>query len=60
MSEDDRYFVANPALIEALTPAVKERLRRKEIGRLAEHFGEEERVIEEMVARAVGSGGRGD
>ncbi len=54
LSEDDRYFVVNPALLEALTPTVRESLRRKAIGRLAEHFGEEERVIEEMVARAVG------
>jgi hypothetical protein len=54
LSEDERYFVVNPALLEALTPAVRESLRRKAIGRLAEHFGEEERVIEAMVRRAVG------
>jgi hypothetical protein len=54
LSEDDRYFVVNPALLEALTPMVRESLRRKAVGRLAEHFGEEERVIEEMVVRAVG------
>jgi hypothetical protein len=41
-------------LFKALTPKVRESLRRKAVGRLAEHFGEEERVIEEMVVRAVG------
>jgi hypothetical protein len=54
LSEDDRYFVVNPALLEALTPTMRESLRRKAVGRLAEHFGEEVRVIEEMVVRAVG------
>jgi hypothetical protein len=52
LSEDERYFVVNPALLEALTPAMRERLRRKTIGRLVEHFGEEG-IIEGMVARAV-------
>jgi hypothetical protein len=47
-------FQENPALLEALTPIVKESLRKKAIGRMAEHFGEEERVIEAMVVRAVG------
>src|SRR5205807_7413428 len=32
LSEDDRYFVVNPALLEALTPAVRESLRRKAVG----------------------------
>jgi hypothetical protein len=41
----------NPALLEALTPEVKESLRRKAIARLVEHFGEGEEVIEEMVER---------
>jgi HKD family nuclease len=54
LSEDDRYFVVNPALLEALTPTVRESLRRKAVERLAEHFGEDEEVIEEMVVRAVG------
>jgi HKD family nuclease len=54
LSEDERYFVVNPALLEALTPRVKESLRRKAIGRLAEHFGEENGIIEGMVARSVG------
>jgi hypothetical protein len=29
------------SLLEALTPMVRESLRKKAIGRLAEHFGEE-------------------
>jgi hypothetical protein len=33
LSEDDRYFVVNPALLEALTPTVREKLRRIAIGR---------------------------
>ena len=53
LSEDDRYFVVNPALLEALTLAVKESLRRKAVARLVEHFGEEG-VIEGMVVRAIG------
>jgi hypothetical protein len=39
LSEDDRSFVVNPALLEALTPAVRESLRRKAVGRLVEHLG---------------------
>ncbi len=41
LSEDERYFVVNPALLEALTTRVRESLRRKAI-------------IEAMVVRAVG------
>ncbi len=54
LSEDDHYFVVNPALLEALTPAVRESLRRKAVERLAEHFGEEEGIIEAMVVRGIG------
>ncbi|HYT43484.1 MAG TPA: hypothetical protein VEP90_14190, partial [Methylomirabilota bacterium] len=54
LSEDDRSFVVNPALIEGLTLGVTESLRRKAIERLGEHFGEEEEVIEGMVVRAFG------
>ena len=54
LSEDDRSFVVNPALIEALTPTVRESLRRKAIARLVAHFGEEEEVIEGMVERGIG------
>jgi len=53
LSEDERYFVVNPALLEALTQGVRERLRRRAFGRLAEHFGEDEKKIEAMVVRAV-------
>jgi len=38
LSEDERYFVVNPALLEALTPTVRESWWRKAIGRLVEHF----------------------
>ena len=54
LSEDDRYFVVNPALLEALTPTVRESLRKKAVGRLAEHFGEDMEVLEMMVARGIG------
>lgn len=54
LSEDDRYFVVNPALLEALTPGVRESLRRMAIARLVEHFGEEEEGIEVMVVRSIG------
>jgi hypothetical protein len=54
LSEDDRSFVVNPALLEALTPAVRESLRRKAIARLMEHFGNGEEVIEGVVERAIG------
>jgi HKD family nuclease len=54
LSEDDRSFVANPALLEALTPEVRDSLRKKAIMRLMEHFGEGEEVIEGMVERGIG------
>jgi HKD family nuclease len=54
MSEDERYFVVNPALLEVLTPASKESLRKKAIERLAEHFGEDEKFIEAIVMEAIG------
>jgi len=54
LSEDERYFVVNPALLEALTPAVRESLRKKAIGRMVEHFGEDEKLIEAMVVGAIG------
>jgi len=54
LSEDERYFVVNPALLEALTPPVRERLRRKAIERISEHFGEDESMIEVMVVGAIG------
>ncbi len=42
MSEDERYFVVNLALLEALTPTVKEGLRKKAVESVAGHFGEDE------------------
>jgi hypothetical protein len=54
LSEDESSFVVNPALLEALTPGVRESLWRKAIARLVEHFGEEEEVIERMVRRSIG------
>src|SRR5215471_10713924 len=54
LREDDRYFIVNPAFLEGLTPEVRERLRRMAIGRLAEHFGQEERVIEGMEYESIG------
>ena len=54
ISEDERYFVVNPALLEALTPSVRQSLRKKAVERLAEHFGEDERIVEVIVWEAVG------
>jgi len=54
ISEDERYFVVNPALLEALTPSVRQSLRKKAVERLAEHFGEDERIVEVIVGEAVG------
>jgi hypothetical protein len=54
LSEDERFFVVNPALLEALTPAVREKLRRMAIARLAEHFGEREDEVERRVIVSIG------
>jgi hypothetical protein len=54
MSEDERYFIVNPALLEALTPTVREGLRKKAIERMAGHFGEDEGMIEAVVGEVVG------
>ena len=54
LSEDERSFVVNPALLEALTPEVRESLTRMAVRRLVEHFGEGEEWIEGMVVRAIG------
>jgi hypothetical protein len=53
MSEDERYFAINPALLEALTPTVREVLRKKAVERLAGHFGEEGRMIAAIVTGAI-------
>ncbi len=54
LSEDERSFVVNPALLEALAPAVREKLRRMAIARLVEHFGEREDVIVGRVEGSIG------
>ncbi|GAC1692661.1 MAG: hypothetical protein NVS9B9_15000 [Ktedonobacteraceae bacterium] len=38
LSEDGRYFIVNPALVEAFTSETKERLRELAMERLKEHF----------------------
>ena len=54
ISDDHQYFILNPALLAALTPASKQMLRAIAIKRIAEHFGEDEPGIEVMVAKAIG------
>jgi phosphoenolpyruvate-protein kinase (PTS system EI component) len=54
MSEDEQYFVVNPALLEALTQAIRESLRKKAIERMAGHFGEDEEIIEALVEGGIG------
>lgn len=54
MSDDEQYFVINPALLTALTPSVKQSLRSLAIRRIAEHFGEDELLIEELVLKSIG------
>ena len=54
ISEDNQYFILNPALLAALTPVSKLALRAIAIQRIAEHFGEEVLEVEEMVKKAFG------
>jgi hypothetical protein len=54
ISEDNQYFMLNPALLAALTPIAKLALRAIAIQRIAEHFGEEISEVEEMVKKAFG------
>ncbi len=54
ISEDNQYFILNPALLAALTPVSKLALRAIAIQRIAEHFGEETLEVEEMVKKAFG------
>lgn len=53
LSEDNKYFVINLALLQALTPEIKKSLRMKAIERMAEHFGEDERLIEAQVVETI-------
>lgn len=54
LSDDEHYFVINPALLPTLTPSVKQALRSLAIRRLAEHFSEDESFIETLVRNAIG------
>ena len=54
ISDDHQYFIVNPALLAALTPASKQMLRAITIQRIAEHFGEAISDVEAMVTKAVG------
>ncbi len=54
LSEDNRNFIVNPALLPTMTPPVKHELRSIAILRIAEHFGDDEVTIEEMVTKAIG------
>ena len=53
LSEDNQYFIVNPAVFTAITPSLKHDLRSLAIHRIAEHFGEDESSIEEMVTKAI-------
>ena len=54
ISDDNQYFILNPALLAALTPASKLALRTIAIQRIAEHFGEETPEVEDMVKKSFG------
>jgi len=54
LSEDGRYFVVNPALFAALTPAVREQLWEIAIKRMVEHFGGYLESIRVWVEKAIG------
>jgi HKD family nuclease len=54
LSEDTQYFIVNPALLTAITPSLKQELRALAIQRIAEHFGEDEDIIQAMVTKAIG------
>ena len=60
ISEDNQYFILNPALLAALTPVSKLALRAIAIQRIAEHFEEETLEVEEMVKKGIASSHRGD
>ena len=54
ISEDGQYFIMNPALLEALTPMLIQKIRSRAIQRIAAHFGEEEVMMEALVMKAIG------
>ncbi len=54
ISEDGKYFIINPALLEALTPLLKQQLCLLAMKRIAEHFGDDYALIEALLVKAVG------
>lgn len=54
ISEDNQYFIVNPALIAILTPSLEQELRSIAIRRIAEHFDEDELMIETMITKSIG------
>ncbi len=54
LSEDNQYFIANPALLAALLPQYRDELRSIAIARLAEHYEEGRLTIEAMITLAIG------
>lgn len=54
LSEDNRYFIVNFALLAALLPEHKEELRSIAIRRLAEHYEEDSLSMEALVTAAIG------
>ena len=53
ISDDSKYFIVNPALHVGLTSTLKESLRKKTIKRISQHFGEDEKMIENMIKQAI-------
>ncbi|HKV58229.1 MAG TPA: phospholipase D-like domain-containing protein [Ktedonobacteraceae bacterium] len=54
MSEDGKYFIINLALLEALTPSLTQQLRSLAMKRIAQHFGDDDTLIEAMIVKAIG------
>ncbi|MBX5451651.1 phospholipase D-like domain-containing protein [Thermogemmatispora sp.] len=54
ISPEGDYYIVNPALVQALTPEARARLRELAIQRLAQHFGEDRATIERLVRKAIG------
>jgi hypothetical protein len=54
LSEDNQFFIVNPALFTAITPSLKQELRSLAIHRIAEHFGNDDFIIEGWVTKARG------
>jgi HKD family nuclease len=54
ISDDNQYYIVNPALLAALTLSLRDELRRIAVQRLAEHFGESEEKINTLITLAIG------